>query len=185
MHIGFPGSLGARLADYFVSDRVALPPDVAQRQFRERQLILPYSYQANDHMRAYRVLPAMPTRQALGLPVDRFVFCDFNQVGAVVCLSVSLSLLLFLRSLLSVLLFVVAHSLSCWMQLYKIDEELFDAWLEILRQTPHSVLWLLRYVSLSVSFLFAILRNIVASVIVSLPSSFPSDKDIHRVMLCV
>jgi hypothetical protein len=48
------------------------------------------------------------TRQAYGLPDDKVVFCNFNQ-------------------------------------LYKIDPQLFAAWVRILTRVPNSVLWLLRF----------------------------------------
>eukprot|EP00048_Salpingoeca_helianthica_P024102 m.29717 g.29717 ORF g.29717 m.29717 type:complete len:1284 (-) comp9187_c1_seq1:59-3910(-) len=48
------------------------------------------------------------TRAAYGLPEDRVVFCNFNQ-------------------------------------LYKIDPQLFSAWVRILARAPNSVLWLLRF----------------------------------------
>lgn len=50
----------------------------------------------------------MLCRRYYGLPEDKIVFCNFNQ-------------------------------------LYKIDPGMFTCWLEILKQVPNSVLWLLRF----------------------------------------
>lgn len=80
-HMGYPGTIGGPYIDHFVGDRVALPPQLA-RQFVEKIVMLPRAYQANDHAQSYKVLPVPPSRAALGLPDDRFVFCDFNQVLA-------------------------------------------------------------------------------------------------------
>ena len=74
-YLGYPGTLGARYIDYIIADELVIPRD--QRLFyTEKVAYLPHSYQAND---AARPTPRIiPSRQALGLPESRFVFCNFN-----------------------------------------------------------------------------------------------------------
>ena len=73
--IGFPGTLGAPWYDYIFSDRFSLPEPM-QRFYSERLLYMPHMAFPSDTTR----LPAgpAPTRAALGLPEQAFVFCCFN-----------------------------------------------------------------------------------------------------------
>jgi len=52
-------------------------PEGSQNFYDERVVWLPHSYQVNDRKRA--IAPGAPSRAALGLPPDCFVFCNFNQ----------------------------------------------------------------------------------------------------------
>jgi predicted O-linked N-acetylglucosamine transferase (SPINDLY family) len=74
-YLGFPGTIGAPWMDYLVADAVVLPPGDDGFYF-EQVVRLPHSYQANDRRRA--VSPQTPSRAALGLPAEGFVFCCFN-----------------------------------------------------------------------------------------------------------
>ena len=73
--LGYPVTMGAPFIDYFVVDRFVVPPG-HERDYSEKLVFLPGSYQVNDRRRI-----AAPTagRQALGLPPDAFVFCVFQQ----------------------------------------------------------------------------------------------------------
>ena len=73
--IGFQGTLGAPWYDYIFSDRFSLPEPM-QRFYSERPLYMPHMAFPSDTTR----LPAgpAPTRAALGLPEQAFVFCCFN-----------------------------------------------------------------------------------------------------------
>lgn len=62
--------------DYIIADRIVIPED-EQRYYDEQVAYLPHSYQANDGKRA--IAQDVPSRAALGLPEDGFVFCNFNQ----------------------------------------------------------------------------------------------------------
>ena len=75
-YLGFPGTLGSPCMDYLLADAVVIPDD--ERRFYAEQVVqLPHSYQVNDDK---RVRPAQtPSRAALGLPEQGFVFCHFNQ----------------------------------------------------------------------------------------------------------
>lgn len=102
--LGYPGSMGSPYHHYIVADEHVIPPEM-ELYFSERVLRLP-CYQPNDRKRIASDKP--PTREAMGLPEDAFVFCCFN----------------------------AAH---------KITRFAFERWMEILRRTPNSVLWLLDY----------------------------------------
>lgn len=73
-YLGFPGTLGASYMDYILADAAVIPPG-EETFYAETVMRLPHSYQVNDDRRG--LLPA-PSRAALGLPQDAFVFCHFN-----------------------------------------------------------------------------------------------------------
>jgi predicted O-linked N-acetylglucosamine transferase (SPINDLY family) len=99
--LGFPGSMGSPYHQYIIADDWIIPAE-HEIYFSEKVVRLP-CYQSNDRR---RVVAERPTRAAVGLPEDAFVFCCFN--GA-----------------------------------QKFTRFTVDRWLEILRRTPNSVLWLL------------------------------------------
>ncbi len=101
-YLGYPGTLGGRLVDYLIGDRIVTPREHAG-DYAEALAILPDSYQVNDRARP---IGETPPREALGLPATGFVFASFNQT-------------------------------------YKLNPDVFDAWMAILREVPSSVLWLL------------------------------------------
>jgi predicted O-linked N-acetylglucosamine transferase (SPINDLY family) len=74
--LGYPGTLGhPRLADYIIGDTMVSPP--AQRDhFSESLALMPHCFQPNDRQRA---IAERPTREAVGLPPEGFVFSCFNQ----------------------------------------------------------------------------------------------------------
>lgn len=73
-YFGYPGTSGAAFLDYFIGDPIATP-DALQDHFSERIVRLPHCYLPTARMPAATEIPA---RNALGLPNDGFVFCDFN-----------------------------------------------------------------------------------------------------------
>ena len=74
-YLGYPGTLGAGLCDYIVSDSF-VTPESAVADYSEAFALLPHSYQ--PHGRKAVIGPA-PNRASVGLPQDGFVFCCFNQ----------------------------------------------------------------------------------------------------------
>jgi predicted O-linked N-acetylglucosamine transferase (SPINDLY family) len=75
-YLGYPGPLGATWIDYFIADAVVLPPD--QGALYDCAVVrLPHTYQVNDNAR--QKLPDGPSREAIGLPREGFVFCGFCQ----------------------------------------------------------------------------------------------------------
>jgi len=73
-YLGFPGTLGAAFIDYAIADAVVVP-DADLAHYTENVVRLAGSYQVND--RRQPVASESPTREALGLPRDAFVFCSF------------------------------------------------------------------------------------------------------------
>jgi len=73
-YLGFPGTLGADLADYMLTDRFVTPLDQAE-WFSEKFAYLPDCYQCNDRQRE---IAAPLTRADCGLPAAGFVYCCFN-----------------------------------------------------------------------------------------------------------
>ena len=73
---GYPGTLGhIRLADYIIGDAIVTPP-ANRDHFSEALALMPHCFQPNDRQRA---IGDRPTREAVGLPTEGFVFCCFNQ----------------------------------------------------------------------------------------------------------
>jgi protein O-GlcNAc transferase len=73
--LGYPGTSGTSFIDYIMTDQTWLPPE-NQKFFSEKPIYLPYSQctlEANIPL-----LETTPTRSALGLPEEGFVFCAIN-----------------------------------------------------------------------------------------------------------
>jgi len=73
-YLGYPATLGDRIADYIVGDATVTPLAHAA-DFGERLVVLPHSYQPNDRQRP---LPPAATRAECGLPDDALVLASFN-----------------------------------------------------------------------------------------------------------
>ena len=74
-YLGYPGTMGVPYIDYIIADHVVVPH--RQQQFYSEKIIyMPDSFQANDRSR--HISSNIFTRQQLGLPVEAFVFCCFN-----------------------------------------------------------------------------------------------------------
>lgn len=101
--LGYPGSMGQvnqhSLFDYVIVDKTVTPN---AHDFSEQAIYLP-CYQPNNPSRPNA---EPPSKAALGLPDDAFVFCCFNQT-------------------------------------FKITAEVYAIWMQLLRDIPNSVLWLL------------------------------------------
>lgn len=74
-YLGYPGTMGASFIDYILADSVVLP-EADFTFYTEKSVWLPACYQPNDRQR--RIAETSPTREALGLPAQGFVFCCFN-----------------------------------------------------------------------------------------------------------
>ena len=85
-YMGFCGSMGAKFMQYMVTDVVACPPAV-ESIYTEKLVFMPHSYFVNDHKQSNpEVLhfkggqaPGL-SRTALGIPEDKIVLCNFNQL---------------------------------------------------------------------------------------------------------
>lgn len=81
-YMGFCGTLGADYIDYMIGDKIIVPPPYRQ-YYTEKIINMPHSYFVNDHKHsAAEVLDVdkCPNREKYGIPEDKFVFCNFNQV---------------------------------------------------------------------------------------------------------
>ncbi len=78
--IGFAGSAGGRAADYIIADATVIPEGF-DRFYSEKPVRMPVCYQVNDSTRDLAKEPL--TRPMLGIPDDKFVFCNFNQIAKI------------------------------------------------------------------------------------------------------
>lgn len=83
--MGFPGTLGAHYIEYFITDVVTSPPEMASRMHSEALLYHPHSYFVNDHRQTSIAGPAANpagplTRAHYGLPENCFLFIMHNQL---------------------------------------------------------------------------------------------------------
>lgn len=74
-HLGFPGTMGAPFMDYLIADEF-LVPEAERTHYSEALILLPHCFQSNDERRD--IDPHLPSRAAVGLPDQGFVFCSFN-----------------------------------------------------------------------------------------------------------
>ena len=75
-YLGYPGTMGAPYIDYLIADQTLIPRE-NRRQYSEKIVYLPHSYQVNDRKR--QIADRVFARAELGLPSTGFVFCCFNQ----------------------------------------------------------------------------------------------------------
>lgn len=74
-YLGYPGTLAADYYDYVVADKIVIS-DINREFFTEKVIYLPNCYQVND---SKKIIPDKKfLREELGLPIDGFVFCCFN-----------------------------------------------------------------------------------------------------------
>ncbi|MDI1277300.1 tetratricopeptide repeat protein [Methylobacter sp.] len=74
-YLGYPGTMGAEYIDYLIADSTLIP-ESHHKDYSEKIVYLPNSYQVNDAKR--RIAGKEFTRAELGLPQIGFVFCCFN-----------------------------------------------------------------------------------------------------------
>lgn len=79
-YLGFPGTLGARFVDYFITDHVASPPG-QDAHFTEQLVRLPSCFMVNDPDQPLADSP--PTRAACGLSDEQVVYCAFHQTAKI------------------------------------------------------------------------------------------------------
>jgi len=113
---GFPGTMGAGYIDYLTSDPFTTPPDYAG-YYTERLVLLPNTYLTNDHRQSRREVYLNGDDPVHGpKPTRRELGFEENDV-----------------------------ILACFNQLYKIEPEVFDVWMRILRRVPSTKLWFLEF----------------------------------------
>ncbi len=75
-YLGLPGTTGANLFDYIITDRIVTPKDHAPH-YIEHFAYLPHCYQVNDHTQT--ISKKDWQRVDFGIPEDSFASCSFNQ----------------------------------------------------------------------------------------------------------
>lgn len=81
-YLGFCGTLGADYVQYAVVDRTVVPEEYSEF-YSEKLIYMPHSYFVNDHKQCAKYIfdeKCLPTRAQYGVPEDKFVFCNFNQL---------------------------------------------------------------------------------------------------------
>ena len=79
-YLGYPATLGGRLADYFVTDHLASPPG-QDALFTEHLVRLPHCFMVSDPDQP--LVDAAPSREACGLPEGGAVLCAFHQAAKI------------------------------------------------------------------------------------------------------
>ena len=74
-YLGFPGSMGSPTTDYIIADQTVIPEDY-RGYYSEKVAYLPDCFLPHDPSRS--IGTNQMTREQVGLPDDRFVFCSFN-----------------------------------------------------------------------------------------------------------
>jgi predicted O-linked N-acetylglucosamine transferase (SPINDLY family) len=74
-YLGYPGTLGADVCDYIITDPF-ITPMAAASDYAEAFAYMPHSYQPHGRR---SIIGRKPTRSEMGLPERGFVFCCFNQ----------------------------------------------------------------------------------------------------------
>ena len=74
-YLGFVGPVPVPELDYILCDDWVVPPAIAPL-YQPQPLYIAQNYQAND---SKRVIGRTPSRAAIGLPEDKFLFCCFSK----------------------------------------------------------------------------------------------------------
>ncbi|KAG1691586.1 hypothetical protein DVH05_026881 [Phytophthora capsici] len=85
-YLGYPGTMGSSFTDFAMVDRMVVPPEVAASSMTEQVVYLPHTYQANRYELSIPSCAAdteciRASRSEYGLPVNTFVFCNFNTIN--------------------------------------------------------------------------------------------------------
>lgn len=80
--MGFCGTTGADYIDYIITDKIATPPVVIDKFYSEKGIFMPDTYFLNDYNQTSRQVfdEVRPQRRDYGLPEDKFIFANFNQM---------------------------------------------------------------------------------------------------------
>lgn len=73
-YLGYPGTMGHPCIDYIIGDRIVTPAE-HEKNFSESLVILPCCYQPNN---PNRTIGQNRTKNEIGLPENKFIFCCFN-----------------------------------------------------------------------------------------------------------
>lgn len=73
--LGYPSTMGVDFIDYIVADKILIP-EFFQKDYAEKIIYMPNSYQPNDNTR--QISDTKMTRKSLGVPEDAFLMCCMN-----------------------------------------------------------------------------------------------------------
>ena len=73
-YLGYIGTMGVSYIDYIIGDKIATPLE-HEDYFEEKIVQMPYCYQSTD---SELIVNTRITRESIGLPVDKFLFCSLN-----------------------------------------------------------------------------------------------------------
>ena len=79
-YLGFPATTGASYIDYFITDRVATPPELCG-EFTEKPAYLPHCYMVSDGADALSGAGAWSSGEQF--PAAATVFCNFNNASRI------------------------------------------------------------------------------------------------------
>ena len=85
-YMGFCGTMGAAYIQYMLADPTVVPRDIEHQAFYDEKMVyLPHSYFVCDHRQSNRYVlnmedPEKKERSDYGVPEDKFIFCNFNQL---------------------------------------------------------------------------------------------------------
>ncbi|GLD92091.1 hypothetical protein PINS_up000624 [Pythium insidiosum] len=128
-YLGYPMTTGDASIDWVITDAVSTPVETSDASFTEKLLVLPTHYIVNDHLQmlGHTLEGARPTLASLLQLLPAPTALETRQRVALEALDDRV---------------VVFATFSNWQ---KMDPPVFDAWMQILRQVPNSVMWFLRY----------------------------------------
>ena len=107
--LGYPGTSGSQLIDYIIADDVLIP-EQNQKYYSEKIIYLPDTYQANEDTKI--ISKKNFTKEQLGLPDDKFIFCSFNSNHKINAKTYDLWMRILLRTKNSILWIMYDNELS-------------------------------------------------------------------------
>ena len=75
-YLGYPGSMACSFMDYIIADSIVVPSE-HEKYYSEKVIRMKSSYQVNDDTKKKNFEKRL-NKLDIGLPEDRFVFCNFN-----------------------------------------------------------------------------------------------------------
>lgn len=149
--MGFCGTMGADYIDYIIADNYVIPPHL-RGFYNEKVIAMPHTYFVNDHKQSSQHLlkpsvntfaPIAENHSSNGENTEESEIKEDEDpiLSAIKETNSTNTMLTRAKYGISDDKFVFCN----FNQLYKIDPEIFDVWMNILKRLPNAVLWLLRF----------------------------------------
>ena len=74
-YLGYPGTFGSKYFNYIIADKIIIPEE-NKKNYSEKVVYLNHCYQPNDKFRFENLINI--EKKELGLPLNKFVFGNFN-----------------------------------------------------------------------------------------------------------